>query len=69
MVCCFAKSIVDLLTCSSQGYSGADISLICRDASLMSMRRAIEGKSPEEIRAMPKDQVSISIFSTFFFFV
>jgi katanin p60 ATPase-containing subunit A1 len=46
---------------SSQGYSGADVSLICRDASLMSMRRAIEGKTPEAIRAMPKEQLELPI--------
>ena len=41
----------------TEGYSGADIALICRDASLMSMRRAIEGKTPEEIKSMPKEQL------------
>ncbi len=45
---------VQVLADKTEGYSGADISLICRDASLMSMRRAIEGKTPEAIRAMPK---------------
>lgn len=45
----------------TEGYSGADISLICRDASLMSMRRAIEGKTPDEIRNMPKEQLELPI--------
>lgn len=36
------------------GYSGADITNVCRDAAMMSMRRAIQGKTPAEIRAMDK---------------
>ena len=36
----------------SEGYSGADIKLLCRDAAMAPMRRAITGKSPDEVRMM-----------------
>jgi katanin p60 ATPase-containing subunit A1 len=42
-----------------EGYSGADITNICRDASMMSMRRRIRGLTPEEIRAIPKDELEL----------
>ena len=41
-----------------EGYSGDDITNLCRDASMNGMRRKILGKSPDEIRAMSKDDVA-----------
>lgn len=42
-------------------YSGADITNICRDASMMAMRRAIEGKTPAEIKCLSKDQMEMPV--------
>ena len=43
---------LDELAELTENYSGADIHLICRDASMAPMRRLIEGKSVDEIVAM-----------------
>ena len=43
------------------GYSGADITNVCRDASMMSMRRRIQGLTPEQIKAIPKDELNMPI--------
>jgi len=42
-------------------YSGADITNVCRDTAMMSMRRAIDGLSPEEIRNLPKDKLNLPV--------
>ncbi|KAL0245325.1 hypothetical protein GEMRC1_009404 [Eukaryota sp. GEM-RC1] len=41
----------------TDGYSGADIVNICRDASFSVIRKAIEGLSVEEIQHLDKDKV------------
>eukprot|EP00040_Diaphanoeca_grandis_P021099 m.112354 g.112354 ORF g.112354 m.112354 type:complete len:510 (+) comp28188_c0_seq2:139-1668(+) len=46
---------MDKIAEEMEGYSGADITNVCRDAAMMAMRRAIKGKSTDEIRAMSKD--------------
>ena len=42
-----------------EGYSGADVTTVCRDAAMMGMRRKIEGKSIEEIQAMRKEELNL----------
>ncbi|KAF4788062.1 Katanin p60 ATPase-containing subunit A-like 1 [Turdus rufiventris] len=44
-----------------EGYSGADITNVCRDASLMAMRRRINGLTPEEIRALSKEELQMPV--------
>jgi katanin p60 ATPase-containing subunit A1 len=48
---------LDLLSAETDGYSGADVTSVCRDASMMSMRRMIKGKTPSEIRQLSKDDM------------
>lgn len=48
---------LDALAKRMEGYSGDDLTNICRDASMSGMRRVIEGKSGDEIKAMRKEDV------------
>jgi len=45
----------DALAQKSEGYSGADIKVLCRDASMIPMRRALEGKGVDEILEMKQN--------------
>jgi len=37
------------------GYSGADLTSVCRDAAMMTMRRRINGLTPDEIKGVKKE--------------
>ncbi|KAJ3277124.1 Katanin p60 ATPase-containing subunit A1 [Terramyces sp. JEL0728] len=52
---------LDELADKIEGYSGADITNICRDASMMSMRKVIKGKSAEEIKNLPKNALELPL--------
>lgn len=41
---------MDDLVASFDGYSGADMSSVCRDASYMGMRKLISGLNKQQIR-------------------
>ncbi|XP_064605147.1 LOW QUALITY PROTEIN: katanin p60 ATPase-containing subunit A1-like [Liolophura sinensis] len=43
------------------GYSGADITNVCRDAAMMPFRRRIQGLTPEEIRNVPKEELILPV--------
>jgi len=55
----------DLAT-KMEGYSGADITSVCRDASLMAMRRRIKGLKPEEIKNISKEEMDLPVTNTDF---
>jgi katanin p60 ATPase-containing subunit A1 len=48
------------------GYSGADITTVCRDASMMPMRRRIQGLTPEQIRSLPKEELTTPVLKSDF---
>ncbi|KAK9815628.1 hypothetical protein WJX72_007089 [[Myrmecia] bisecta] len=41
----------------SEGYSGDDLTNVCRDAAMNGMRRLVAGKSPDEIKALRVEEV------------
>ena len=51
------KHVVEL----SEGYSGADIAVVCNDASMLGLRRLLAGKTPDEMKKMDKSQFNVPI--------
>ncbi|XP_057334188.1 katanin p60 ATPase-containing subunit A-like 1 [Microplitis mediator] len=49
------------------GYSGADITNVCRDASMMSMRKKIAGLKPDQIRQLPKEELDLPVSAADFY--
>ncbi|KAK9229237.1 hypothetical protein WN944_022196 [Citrus x changshan-huyou] len=49
---------IDEVAHRTDGYSGDDLTNVCRDASLNGMRRKIAGKTRDEIKNMSKDEIS-----------
>jgi len=43
----------------SDGYSGADIAVVCKDASMLGLRRLLAGKTPAEMRAMDPSSFNV----------
>ncbi|KAL0219181.1 hypothetical protein P9112_004834 [Eukaryota sp. TZLM1-RC] len=56
---------IDKLVELTDGYSGADLTNICRDASFSVIRKAIAGLSPEQIQHLDKDKVDTIHMSDF----
>ncbi|XP_063377452.1 katanin p60 ATPase-containing subunit A-like 1 isoform X4 [Cydia fagiglandana] len=44
-----------------EGYSGSDICNLCRDAAMMTMRRKIAGKSPDQIRHLKRSELEAPV--------
>jgi katanin p60 ATPase-containing subunit A1 len=44
-----------------EGYSGADITNVCRDACMMAMRRRIAGLTPDQIRSLSKEELELPV--------
>ena len=48
-------AIADML----DGYSGADINNVCRDAAMMAMRRRISGLNADEIKKLDPNEIDL----------
>jgi len=57
---------LDDLASKFAGYSGADITNVCRDASFLGMRRRIAGLSAEEIASLNKEEMDCPLVKSDF---
>lgn len=48
----------DILASKTEGYSGADLKIVCRDACMTPFRKLIAGKTPSQIREL-KDSAAL----------
>ncbi|XP_030373485.1 katanin p60 ATPase-containing subunit A1 isoform X1 [Scaptodrosophila lebanonensis] len=60
-VCLSPNLNTNLIGDELSGYSGSDISNVCRDASMMAMRRQISGRTPEQIKQIRREDVDLPI--------
>ena len=56
-----ASKMLMLIESSMHHVSHASVVKICRDAAMMTMRRKISGRSPEEIKTMKKEDLDLPI--------
>ena len=52
---------LDALAARMDGYSGADVTSLCRDAAMMPMRRAIKGLNRDEIKNLKKEDTDLPV--------
>jgi len=52
---------LDNLADLMEGYSAADITMICRDASMMAMRSVVNGLSPDSIKSLRKEDIDAPV--------
>lgn len=50
-----------LLADRMQGYSASDITMVCRDASMMAMRSVVNGMSPDDIKSLRREDIDAPV--------
>ena len=49
---------LEVLSKSLNGYSGSDITNICRDGAMMGLRKKIKGLSADQIKSIPSQELN-----------